>query len=177
MGYTTDFEGRVEIEPPLNQKEIDYLTKFNETRRMNRTKGPYFVEGSGFMGQERDDDIRDYNHPPEGQPSLWCQWVPTEDGTAIVWDEGEKFYESPEWMAYLIEHFLGRNPKAKSVLPFLEGHTLNGTISAQGEDPKDKWLLHVQDNKVYTEDLICVPDGDRHYVGGESDDPLKITAE
>ena len=40
------------------------------------------------------------------QPGLWCQWVPNASGTAIVWDEGEKFYYYIEWIKYLIEHFL-----------------------------------------------------------------------
>ena len=153
MGYTTEFQGRIEIVPPLNQEEIDYLTKFNNTRRMNRRNGPYFVDGSGFMGQGRDDDIIDNNKPPAGQPGLWCQWVPTEDGTALVWDEGEKFYNSVEWMAYLIEHFLKPGALAMGQLPFLQGHLLNGTIKAQGEDMDDRWKLVVTDNIVTCIDL------------------------
>lgn len=169
MGYTTDFMGEIEIVPALNQEEIDFLTKFSETRRMDCEQGPYYVDRGGFAGQANDPKIRNYNRPPEGQPSLWCQWIPTDDGESLVWDQGEKFYESPEWMAYLIEHFLGQNPKAKNELPFLQGHVLNGTISAQGEDPDDKWLLHVRNNKVFTEDLICVPDGTMHHIGGDGD--------
>ena len=40
------------------------------------------------------------------QPGLWCQWVPSSDGTEIAWDEGEKFYNYEEWMQYLLDHFL-----------------------------------------------------------------------
>ncbi len=168
MGYTTHFNGQINIVPLLNSKEVVFLTKFAASRRMDRKNGPYFVDGTGSFGQDRDDDIRNYNNPPAGQPSLWCQWVPTEDGDAIIWDEGEKFYESPEWMAYLIRHFLGTNPLAKEELPFLQGHILNGTISAQGEEPDDMWLLHVKDNQVSTEDLVATPSGEIHNVGGET---------
>ncbi len=168
MGYTTDFDGQIDIVPALNDQEREFLTKFADTRRMNRTKGPYFVEGGGFAGQDREDDVIDGNAPPPDQPSLWCQWVPSNDGDAIVWDEGEKFYESPEWMVYLIQHFLGTNPLAKGELDFLQGHTLNGTISAQGEDPNDMWLLHVTDNTVSTEALVAQPSGSEHIVGGET---------
>ena len=38
------------------------------------------------------------NTPPFGQPGLWCQWVPTDDGHALVWNGHEKFYRSSGWM-------------------------------------------------------------------------------
>lgn len=162
MGYTTDFWGSVAVEPPLNEKEIKYLTKFAETRRMEREKGPYFVGGTGDFGQGRDPDIIDSNRPPEGQPGLWCQWVPAVNETdelgdpvsanAIEWDGGEKFYYAPEWMQYIIDHFIGSDPIAKQVDPekfsFLQGHKVNGVIDAQGEDPDDRWRLVVEDNIV-----------------------------
>lgn len=66
MGYTTEFQGQIKIEPPLNAAEIEYLQKFASTRRMDRTTGPYFVDGSGFKGQGHDADIRDHNTPPDG---------------------------------------------------------------------------------------------------------------
>lgn len=148
MGYTTYFDGQIKVDPPLSQDEIQYLRKFASTRRMNRKNGPYFVDGTGFMGQNEDPDVIDSNHPPEGQPNLWCQWVPTDDGTAIEWDEQEKFYDADKWMEYLIDHFIGSNPIAKDVLPFLQGHVCNGQITATGEDGDDHWLLCVTDNEV-----------------------------
>jgi hypothetical protein len=150
MGYTTDFSGEISIEPPLSAEEIAFLTKFNCTRRMRRGKGPYYVDGGGFMGQgdDTDTDILDGNSPPEGQPGLWCQWEPSDDGTVIQWDGGEKFYNAAEWMAYLVEHFIGAAPLAKRELPFLEGHVCNGEILAAGEDPDDRWMLVVKNNRV-----------------------------
>ena len=154
MGYTTDFSGQVNVDPPLNQAEIEYLNKFNRTRRMKRGKGPYFVDGSGWYGQGLDADVTDYNNPPAGQPGLWCQWRPTDDGTAIEWDGGEKFYNSVEWMEYLIEHFLKPGAVAANELSFLQAnHVLNGTIKAQGEDMDDRWKLVVTDNVVSTINL------------------------
>lgn len=154
MGYTTEFQGQINIDPPLNAAEIEYLQKFANTRRMDRANGPYFVDGGGFKGQGHDADVRDHNRPPEGQPGLWCQWVPNADGTAIKWDEGEKFYYSQEWMTYLIDHFLKPGALAASALPFLQAnHTLNGIIKAQGEDMDDRWKLVVADNVVSRVDL------------------------
>lgn len=150
MGYSTEFHGQIEINPPLNQKEIEYLNKFSETRRMLREKGPYFVDGTGDFGQGQDKDILEYNRPPEGQPGLWCQWVATSDGKYIEWNGAEKFYYAAEWMEYIIDHFIGDNPIARKELTFLQGHKCNGRILAQGEDITDRWELIVEQNKVYT---------------------------
>jgi len=76
-------------------------------------------------------------------PGIWCQWVPTADGTAIEWDGNEKFYESEEWMRYLIGTFLQPS-----------GHRVNGTIEAQGDDPHDMWQLVVRDNVVTTRQAV-----------------------
>ena len=155
MGYTTDFTGQISIDPPLNEKEIEYINQFNETRRMRRTNGPYFVGGGGMFGQDHDSDIQDYNRPPEGQPGLWCKWMATEDGKFIEWDGAEKFYDAAEWMQYIIDHFLGKNPIAKQVnshFDFLEGHTLNGEILAEGEEQGDIWKIFVNNNAVTTKE-------------------------
>jgi hypothetical protein len=158
MGYTTEFDGSVAVTPPLNPSEIDYLARFADSRRFSRVAGPYALDETGFRGP----DVIDYNQPPEGQPSLWCNWAPTADGTAIGWNEAEKFYDSAEWMQYLIDTFLrpGATLQAELAQPvpgrvyddafagFTFDHTVNGTIDAQGEDPDDTWRLVVQDNLV-----------------------------
>ncbi len=145
MGYTTFFKGSIDIEPPLNVDEINYLTAFSHSRRMKRDQGPYYV------GSE-EDGVLDYNRSPDCQPGLWCQWIPCEDGKSLVWDEGEKFYESALWMAYVIDHFLAPDAIAKQANPAefakFVPHTLNGEIEAVGEDPDDRWLLEVVDNTV-----------------------------
>lgn len=160
MGYTTDFEGSVTIEPPLNKHEVSFLEDLNQSRRMNRTRGPLFVKGSDGTfgaGQGHDGDIINYNDPDPDQPGLWCQWMPLEDGSGIEWDGGEKFYNSAEWMAYLVKNLLA--PSAVSYIAahadederlrfFTCDHVVNGTIQAQGEDNEDRWDLVVTDNKT-----------------------------
>jgi len=159
MGYTTHFEGSVSIVPPLNEQEIEYINKFADTRRMDRENGPYYV-GGGLGGQTQDSDVRNHNRPPEGQPGLWCQWVATEEGDAIEWDYQEKFYNAPEWMQYIINHFLGENPLAKLNDPenfgFLQGHKLNGEIYAQGEEADDMWKLEVVDGQVIVKEAKVI---------------------
>ncbi len=166
MGYTTDFEGSVTVEPPLNVHEIAYLRKFAQTRRMARTLGPYHVDGLGSFGQGQDADVLNYNQPPEEQPGLWCDWEPTEDGTGIEWNGTEKFYNSVEWMRYLIDTFLKPSATVRNAATeerhlgwfypaefahFTFDHVVNGTIAAQGEDPDDTWRLVVTDNVVTQE--------------------------
>ena len=169
MGYTTEFTGKFKLNKPLMPTHAAYLRMFSETRRMARDEdvaaqlpdpfrhvvglpigkeGGYFVSGGGFAGQNRDASIVDYNEPPDGQPGLWCQWVPTEDGTAIEWNGTEKFYDYVEWITYLIEHFLG---------PW--GYVLNGSVFWRGEDTTDVGTIEIHDNKVTTH-VVGPVDGD-----------------
>lgn len=144
MGYTTDFTGEFTLNKPLDATTKTYLHKFNETRRMKRklppqfgVEGEFYVEGTGMAGQDRTPDIIDYNSPPSTQPGLWCGWCPNEQGTAIIWDGGEKFYYYEEWLNYLIANFLAP-----------AGYVLNGTMEYQGEDSDDFGLLRVVNNEV-----------------------------
>ncbi len=158
MGYSTDFSGQFDLDHPLCEGTCNYLRKFAETRRMKRNAaeaakladpareavglpigkdGEYFVGSEGFMGQDQDSSIVEYNYPPSTQPGLWCQWVPNEDGTAIEWDGGEKFYEYVEWLEYIISNFLD---------PW--GYKLNGQVEWQGEDMGDRGVIRVKDNVV-----------------------------
>src|ERR1039458_3667962 len=104
MGYTTDFDGQFNLDRELSDDDYEFLVKFNETRRMKRNvegygvDGEWFVDGTGFAGQDHDATIVEYNGPPSTQPGLWCQWRPTEDHKAIEWDDGEKFYNYVEWI-------------------------------------------------------------------------------
>lgn len=161
MGYTTDFYGSVTFNKPITEELKNYINKFGETRRMKRdvekikktfpdwekncfngnlgVNGEYFVGGNGFMGQDRDDSIVNYNDPPETQPGLWCQWMIDDDGN-LVWDGGEKFYEYGEWLTYLIDNFLAPS-----------GYVCNGEIEFQGEDMNDFGTIHVKDNVVTVE--------------------------
>jgi hypothetical protein len=125
MGYTTYFNGEIAVSPPLNEEEIYYLGKFNT--------------------------YTDYAAEAEEAIYGWCQWVSTADGSAIVWDEGEKFYDSVYWMQFIIDHFLKPDGHAKGkpgFEAFTFDHVCNGVIYAEGEDSDDRWALRVKDNDV-----------------------------
>lgn len=160
MGYTTEFDGSFAVTPALKPEHKAYLEAFANTRRMERDPnkitllalpdpirkavglplglgGGYFVGATGWAGQDESPDILDYNSPPDEQPGLWCQWVPNEDGTAIEWNEIEKFYDYIEWLEYLITHFLA---------PW--GYTLNGEVTWEGEDSTDLGKIVVNNNTI-----------------------------
>ena len=150
MGYTTEFKGSFSITPPLSNKEVAFLKAFSSSRRMNRAYGPFHVEPD-LVGQQN--DIIDYNTPPEGQPGLWCQWTTNNNGTEIQWDGGEKFYHAPEWMSYLRSYFLTLGAakfQEPEKLHFLTEHQIRGTVYAIGEDQlHDVWKLKVDHDGVF----------------------------
>ncbi len=144
MGYTTDFTGSFKFNKPLDKDTLIFLQKFNETRRMARKlpkefgiEGEFYVDAPGYAGQDREDNIVDYNRPPKTQPGLWCQWRPTDDGTKLEWDGGEKFYNYVEWLEYLIKNVL--SPR---------GYKLTGEIEWAGEDQGDIGKIIVKNNKI-----------------------------
>ncbi|NDC37710.1 MAG: hypothetical protein EBZ48_06620, partial [Proteobacteria bacterium] len=126
MGYSTEFTGSFKLDRPLDGETLSFLTKLARTRRMKRNiegfgvEGEFYVDGSGDFGQGQEDNIINYNEPPATQPGLWCQWVPSKDGTRIEWDGGEKFYRYREWIQYIIERVL--RPR---------GYSLNGQVNFQ----------------------------------------------
>ena len=151
MGYTTNFNGYMTIEPALNPAQASYINKFSETRRMARDPDkasqnpdplreavglPIGEEGGYFVGSI-DDSVTGPNNPPAGQPGLWCQWVITGDGSTLEWDYGEKFYEYERWLEYIQEHFL---------TPW--GSKLNGEIEWSGEARDDIGILYAKDGRI-----------------------------
>jgi len=124
MGYTTSFQGEFTCNPALNSGQVAKLKKFTGERH-----GEY---GDGVG------------------PGAWCQWEPSDDGVAILWDEGEKFGNYEEWINHLLEHFL---------TPW--GVTLSGQITWQGEERDDFGIL------VADVDTVCGYVGERGFPGLE----------
>lgn len=150
MGYSTDFEGGIFFDKELHPKLKKFLDKLSTTRRMKSNKmkslygieGEFFVNGKGAFGQETTPEVIDQNSPPSTQPSLWCQWMPTDDGMGIEWDGGEKFYYYVEWLEYIINKITKPN-----------GYVANGEITWQGEERQDKGRIIVRDNVITTEEI------------------------
>lgn len=109
MSYRTDFEGQFKVEPVLTITECRTLQKWAEER-----------------------------HDGDGYPSIWCGWIPTEDGAAIEYtDEEMSAYEYEAWLVYIIEHYLK---------PW--GVNLSGEVIYQGEEASDRGTLYARNNEV-----------------------------
>lgn len=143
MGYTTEFRGEITISPALTPTLRTFLLDFSRTRRMKRAflGDPYGPDGALYadhdspnygQGKPTGGTVTDHNTPPQGQPGLWCQWIPTDDGDALVWDEAGKFYHYAEWMAYLVGNILA---------PL--GYRCDGAIEWRGEEWNDTGTLTV----------------------------------
>jgi hypothetical protein len=145
----------------LKPEHASYLRLFNRTRRMRRDpeaarllpdpvrdaaalplgkEAGYFTGGRSSWPDDRDASVLDYNRPPGGQPGLWCKWTPNEAGTAVLWDQGEKFYDYIAWLKYLLQHFL---------IPW--GYVVNGEVYWVGEDDLDRGTITVSNNVVAAE--------------------------
>lgn len=155
MGYTTEFYGALTITPPIDDQVKHFINQLNQTRRMKRDAeqleklgfcDDYGVDGEFFVQENAihalgfndmtDPTIVNINQPPATQPGLWMQWCINDEGE-LVWDEGEKFYESVAWLQYLIDRIF--EPA---------GYKLNGRIECQGENHFDHWFIHVTDNCI-----------------------------
>jgi len=115
MGYTTEFSGHVAIQPEMSAALAAEIREFADMDSGHRP-----------------------GHPRVGgMPDGYCQWTVPDGKSVLKWDGNEKFYDSVEWMRYLIEAFI--KPA---------GLVANGEIDASGEDSGDVWKLVVVDNVV-----------------------------
>lgn len=162
MGYTTDFVGWVQIDPPLNEHETEYLRAFSRTRRWDRPAGRYVVlphpltDDEPTVGSGTDA----YNRPARGEPGLWCPWAPTTDGKALAFDSHEKAYDAVSWLGYLIRVFLEPGAEAgtsgdRQFESFTFDHVCDGAVAACRRDTGRLSLILVTDNQV--DELVLLP--------------------
>lgn len=145
--HATRFAGRIEIVPALRREEIEFLTAFAGPH-----SGPHRAPHDGL--------------PARGRPLSWCQWVPTADGSALVWDGNAPFYLADRWLRYLIETFLSPRARLRRVLrgrrhtyptalaSFGFDHMLNGVVRAYDDD-REVCRIRVCDNVVGVEAGLC----------------------
>lgn len=157
MGYETIFDGSFSLNKRLTKARAAYLKKFSDSRRVKRdemitsylpdpireaVKLPIGFEGEYYVnGGINADDVTgviDGNKPPDTQPSLYCDWVPSKDRLHIVHNGSEKFYNYIEWIEYIVNNFLG---------PW--GYKVNGSVNWRGEEPGDEGTIFVYNNEVY----------------------------
>lgn len=120
----------ISIEPNLKPEHLEYIQKFNSTRRVLRSAiltqdredftrlavglpagidGCYFVGEVGLSGQNKGGDVLDVNKPPSGQPSVWCPWTIRENSLHrhhLCLNGKERHDDVWEWFWYIKEQFL-----------------------------------------------------------------------
>jgi hypothetical protein len=134
MGVTNRYLGHVEIRPPLNQAEYDYLRAVS--RGQVRLVGP--------------DDL---------EP--WCPWEPCPHGCCLRWDGSASYGTGAEGLQMLINHFLSPvdpddpvdSLDATELTGFTFDHETNGVLACEADD-RGLLLLRVDCGKVRTEMLL-----------------------
>ena len=116
MGLNTNFHGKFFLDRPLTPEHKAILEEFADTEHEDDE------EGMGYDAQP---------------PTVYCQWVPTEDGAGLEWDGVEKFYYYGPWLEYLISRFLK---------PW--GYTLSGTVRYVGVTEGVEGTISVQGDQV-----------------------------
>src|SRR5512137_2875250 len=113
MGYTTEFEGTIEIFPSLTPKQAREINSFCDSRHSQRREG----------GPDAND-----NREASYAPSLHCDWET--DGMSLFWNGSEKSYAMFEWLEVLNFRFFK---------PW--GCTLEGEVVARGARKDDVWAI------------------------------------
>lgn len=119
---------------------MGYTTLFEGIFRLNRALTPEHKAVLDELAQEEHvpgEDGKPLRAADSGRPCRYCQWVPTPDGTGIMWDMNEKFYGWLEWLQYIID---------RRLRPW--GYLLNGEVRWQGEEGGDSGVIYVKDNRV-----------------------------
>ncbi|MBV9849396.1 MAG: hypothetical protein JO250_06890 [Armatimonadetes bacterium] len=129
MGLRTNFHGRFMLDRLLTPEHKAILEEFADTEHEDE---------QGRVGLD------------DKPPTLYCQWVPTEDGAGLEWDGAEKFYYYGPWLEYLILHFLR---------PW--GYTLNGTVRYEGVTEGVEGTISVEGDRVLVT-RVPLTDDSRH---------------
>ena len=117
MGYSTEFYGEFKLNRDLTHKEWLELT---------------------ILGEEYSEELyAKYTETPETIPKSYLQWVPNKDGTGIVWNGGEKFYDYIHWLRWLIKHYLKPH-----------GLVLNGKVEWRGDELEDIGIMYARNNVI-----------------------------
>jgi hypothetical protein len=166
MAFRASTCGHLSIAPPLNAAEHDYISAFVYTRRHAGRDHPYDVpdnpavdsviqigasglpESGNLAGNVATRDIDTYHRPLDGQPSLWCPWVPSCQGKCLSLEAEEKISAPVTWLQYLIDHFLAPEAQARGsgrleFAHFTFDHSIAGGVALHSSESNELSLIHV----------------------------------
>lgn len=136
MSDNTYFEGKFSFNKPLDSETKKILDLLADTRRMKRDVSGFGIEGEFYFKDDRETVI-DPNTPPSPQPSVWCDWKPTDDGKALGWTGRETFQCYVEWLQYIVDRVL--TPR---------GYTITGEVEYQGREARDYGTIKAAENSI-----------------------------
>jgi len=159
VGDPSDYIGHIDVVPPLNADEMGYLQAFRESRRFDRVTGPYDVPAV-------DDDVPSsrWARAADGQPSLWCAWLPCADGCCLTVDSHDAS-EPADWLRYLVRHFLRPGAVAHRIggprfAGFTFDHRLDGLVVGCRRDDQELFAIRAAHNRV--SERVLRPGDRRH---------------
>lgn len=95
-----------------------------------------------------DPSVLDFNQPPPSQPSLWCPWIPSQNGSRLQIEDVKSYYYVI-WLEYMIKNFF--KPWKINV---------NGNVAFQGDNKFDRGKIFCKDNSVKIVYQTFSPDED-----------------
>lgn len=129
--HDTEFLGRIEVRPPLNESERDYLADLAHSSSTLR----------GTPTGRGDTSV----------PFAHLAWEPCEAGCCLTWNGHERSSHMQPSLRFLIDHLLSRGAKAgghKDFGDFTCDHVLDGTVMGRRYGDKLVHLVEVADNTV-----------------------------
>lgn len=119
MGYEAYATGEFALDCPLSAKTLKMLNEAANTER-------------------RWDKIHIHFIPKEEQPGVYLDWMPNEDGTAIIANNTNSLSGyNAEWLVLLIKYVFA--PR---------GYVLNGEVNMEDSEG-NYWILGIENNEVY----------------------------
>jgi hypothetical protein len=159
MGYDTHYVGHIQVTPPLNNAEFEYLTAFAETPHVAEDPSPYAVSDNpraprpvgpkGYSVLNRRDDL----------PDCICPWIPSCGGRCfVIKDDRGQHHDAAKWLQWIVDHFLKPGALAgvsgdDDFAEFTFDHSLGAAVAAHRSDSGRLWLIRAGEHEVF-EDVV-----------------------
>ncbi len=159
MGYDTEYLGHLNVTPPLNPAEVEWLSGFADWAALpdgdpfrlpmnpRAELAQAFRDRGGAMSR------------PSMVPAGIRHWRVCADGDRISWRWAPKSNDARAALRFLVDHYLGPDATAKNCgrrdfEQFTFDHRLDGVIAACRNDTDELFLITVVDSAIDTETLV-----------------------
>lgn len=136
MEDNVDFVGHIDISPPLNEHEREFLAEYGPT--------PLPLELEEFVMR--------LDHP-----GARSEWDICDAGCCLTWRTAEEPTAVALWLRFFIAHFLKTTAKARDQAGFEHftfDHALDGTVVGCCRDTKELIQVTVRKNRVTSKVLL-----------------------